>query len=595
MEPTPTTTALRLERLRAALRRHGLQAWIAGTGDPHLSEYLSARWRSRAWLSGFDGSAGTLVVTEKHAGLWVDSRYHQRAEAETAGAPITVFREGDPGVVDLATWLGEVLPNGSVVGFDPETVSASAQADLERRLQPRGLRPHAVAGLVDEVWVDRPQDVPAAIVHHPLAFSGEASADKLGRLRARVAELGATAMLVTALDDVAWLLNLRGSDVPRNPVALAYALVERERVRLFVHVDRVSDELRAALPGDVTLEAYGRVDAALRALPAGTALLVDPDRTNALLSHAASHVHTVPARSPIEAMKARKNAVELRGAAEAYLHDGVAFTRLLHWLDTTDVTRETERSAAEKLASFREGLPHYRGPGFETIVGYGSNSSVGHHKVNLDDPRPLAPASVVLIDAGAQFLPGTTDTTRTVALGPVTDAQRRTYTTVLKSLIRTSMARFPQGTQGYRLDAIARSVLWTEAFNCRHGIGHGIGSYLHVHEGPQRINAVSEVALELDHVTTCEPGVYFEGDYGVRLENVVVTVAAGSGAFGAFHGFETLTLCPFDANLIDVAMLTRPDIEWLDAYHERVRREIGPRLPEDARRWLDDRTAPLAA
>jgi Xaa-Pro aminopeptidase len=400
-------------------------------------------------------------------------------------------------------------------------------------------------------------------------------------------------MLVSALDEVAWLLNLRGADVPMNPVALAYALVGPEAVRLFVHVEGVADELRATLPGDVVLEPYAGVAAALRALPPGTTLLVDPDRTTAHLADAAGEARLVLAPSPVAAMKARKHAVELRGAAEAYLHDGVAFTRLLHWLDTTDVGRETERSVAEKLASFREGLPHYRGPGFETIVGYGSNSSVGHHKVDRDHPRPLAPTSVVLIDAGAQFLTGTTDTTRTVALGPVTAAQRRTYTTVLKSLIQTSTARFPEGTAGRRLDAIARSALWADGYECRHGIGHGIGSYLHVHEGPQRINTVSEVALELGHVTTCEPGVYFEGEYGVRLENVVVTVPAGSGPFGGFLGFETLTLCPFDARLIDVERLTGAEIAWLDAYHARVRERLGARLPEAARRWLEDRAAPL--
>ena len=583
----------RLHALRRAMRRHGVDAWIAGTGDPHGSEYLPERWRTRAWLSGFDGSAGTLVVTAREAGLWVDPRYHQRADAATASGRIAVFKEGNPGTVDAATWLGSLLPSGSAVGFDPECVSVSTLRDLERRLEPVSLRPKAMPGLIDEVWAGRPRDVPGAVVAHPLAFAGETAADKLRRLRARLEERGATAMLVSALDEVAWLLNLRGADVPMNPVALAYALVDRDAVRLFAHVDRVADELRAVLPADVALAPYEGVAAALGALPPGTALLADPDRTSVHLADAARRARLVLAPSPVAAMKASKNEVELRGATEAYLHDGVAVTRLLHWLDTTDVARETELSVAEKLEGFRGGLPHVQGPSFDTIVGYGPNSSVGHYKLDRERPQPLAPASVVLIDAGAQFLTGTTDTTRTVALGPVTDAQRHTYTTVLKSLIRVSSTRFPKGTTGQRLDAVARSVLWAERYECRHGIGHGIGSYLHVHEGPQRLNKVNDVAFEPGHVNSCEPGVYFEGDFGVRLENVLATVPAGSGAFGEFLGFATLTRCPFDARLIDVGWLTEDEIAWVDAYHARVREELGPRLPEDARRWLEARTASL--
>lgn len=575
------------------MQRHGVDAWIAGTGDPHGSEYLPPRWRTRAWLSGFDGSAGTLVATAADAGLWVDPRYHQRGEAATEGTATALFKEGKPGTPDIATWLGTVLAAGGMVGFDPASVTLSGLRELERRLAPAALRPVAVPGLIDEVWTDRPADAPAPVVAHPLAFAGEAAADKLRRLRVRLDALGATAMLVSALDEVAWLLNLRGADVPMNPVALAYALVERDAVRLFAHVERLSDELRATLPAEVALHPYEDVVAALRAVPAGTALLVDPDRTTALLADAATHARLVLAPSPVAALKARKNEVELQGAAETYLHDGVAFTRLLLWLDTADVARETELSAAERLASFREGLPHYRGPGFETIVGYGPGSSVGHYELDRERPRPLAAASVVLIDAGAQFLTGTTDTTRTVALGPVTDAQRRTYTTVLKSLIRLSTTRFPHGTTGRQLDAIARSVLWAEGFECRHGIGHGIGSYLHVHEGPQRMNKTSDVPIEPWFVTTCEPGVYFEGDFGVRLENVLVAVAAGSSTFGEFLGFETLTRCPFDVRLLDVARLTADEVAWVDAYHARVREDLGPFLPDDARRWLEERTTPL--
>jgi Xaa-Pro aminopeptidase len=393
-------------------------------------------------------------------------------------------------------------------------------------------------------------------------------------------------MLVTSLDETAWLLNLRGSDVPLNPVALAYTVVRPDTVELFVHEDRVTPHLRAALPTEVGLRPYDEIAACLRALPADTALLVNPAKTNALLHDATSHLQRVEAPSPVDAMKAKKNEVELRGAAVAYRRDGVALTRLLHWLATTDVSRENELSVSDKLEYFRSDLDDYRGPGFETIVGYGPNSSVGHYKLNRDNPQGLAPDSLLLIDCGAQFPQGTTDTTRTVTLGRPTPEHRQTYTTVLKSLIMLSSATFPTGTTGKRLDALGRFHIWSNGWECRHGIGHGVGSYLHVHEGPQRINKTNEVAFEVGHVNSNEPGVYFEGEFGVRLENVIATVPAGSGVFGEFLRFETLTLCPFDPRLIDVSALTVHEIEWLDSYHQRVVEELGPLLPDDVKEWL---------
>lgn len=588
--PNPTA---RLGRLRQSMQRHGVAAWLATTGDAHLSEYLSERWRARAWLSGFRGSAGRLVVTADRAGLWVDPRYHMRADTETAGAPIEVFKEGKPGTPDLAAWLVETLPRGSAVGFDPESVSVEALHALEARLAPAGLGAKACPGLLDEVWTDRPADEPAPVVDHPLRHAGEPAAEKLGRVRARLADLGAEGMLVTALDEVAWLLNLRGSDVPMNPVALAYCLVRGASAELFVHEAQVTPALRASLPPEVTLRPYDAVTAALAELPAGTRLLLDPAKTNVLLYDAAARLDRVLAASPVDAMKARKNETEIAGARQAHALDGAAVTRLLHWLATTDPSAETELSVSEKLQEFRAGLPDYRGPSFDTIVGFGPNSSVGHYQLNREDPQPLAATSVVLIDCGAQFPSGTTDTTRTVALGTPTPAEKRTYTTVLKSLIALGAARFPRGTTGQRLDALGRQHIWANGWECRHGIGHGVGSYLHVHEGPQRINKTNDVVFDVGHVNSCEPGVYFEGVFGVRLENMMTVAPAESGPFGEFLAFETLTLCPFDRDLIDPALLTAQEVAWLDAYHHRVREALSPLLPEEVRAWLVGRTAPL--
>lgn len=587
-------TSSRLARARQAMKSRGLSALLVPTGDAHLSEYISARWQTRAYLSGFRGSAGTLVVTADAACLWVDPRYHMRADNETAGAPITVFKQGNHGVPELVDWLKVSLAAGSTLGFDPEVVSAATLLDLRKSLTGGGVDVMATPGLVDETWPDRPAVKPAEVVEHPLEFAGESAASKLERLRKKLEEMGATAMLVAGLDEVAWLLNLRGGDVPLNPVALAFCVVDVEGVKLFTHLEQVSEGLRGALQPHVELLPYGSVADHLRATAASTALALDPARTNVELYEAAAHMQLVLAPSPVELMKATKNSVELQGAAKAHLQDGIAITKLLHWLSDVDPGTQTELSVALKLDALRSDLPGYRGRSFDTIVGSGPNSSVGHYKLDPINPQALRPNALLLIDCGAQFDYGTTDTTRTVVLGEPTSMQRRTYTTVLKSLIMLSSATFPKGTTGQRLDALARYHIWNQLWECRHGIGHGVGSYLHVHEGPQRVNKVNTVPFEPGMMNSCEPGVYFEGDFGVRLENVIVTAQAGEAVFGPFYRFDTLTPCPFDRNLIDEQLLDARETEWLNAYHQRVYETLAPHLDGNERAWLGVHTAPLS-
>ena len=589
-----TGVRARLTRLRRLMLEEGLDAWLAPTGDPHLSEYVADRWRTREWLSGFRGSAGTLVVTAGEACLWVDPRYHMRADTETAGSPIAVLKLGAEGTPDLPTWLERALAPGSTLGLDPATSSIAAVQELEARLKPRGVSIRAAAGLIDAAWTDRPASEPAAVVPHGLEFAGEPASAKLARLRAQLASLGATAMLVTALDEVAWLLNLRGADVPMSPVALAFCLVRQDSAELLVHEARVAPELRAHLPSEVAIRPYEDVAAHLRALPEGTALLVDPERTTLELHAAVRHARLILAPSPVQRMKARKNPVELTGAATAHLRDGLALTRLLHWLATSEPQTQTEITVAERLEALRRDLPDYRGPSFGTIVGFGPNSAVGHYASDPSAPQRLARDAMLLIDCGGQFQAGTTDTTRTIALGRATEAQVLAYTTVLKSLIALSRTTFPKGTTGQQLDAVARSHLWAHGWDCRHGIGHGVGSYLHVHEGPQRFSKTNDVALEPGMVSSCEPGVYFEGAFGVRLENTIATVPSTTTAFGAFYAFETLTLCPFDRALIAPEMLTVTERSWLDAYHRTVREALSPHLEPDVVRWLEAQTRPLA-
>lgn len=588
----PDTTS-RLSRARSAMRSRGIDFLVVPTGDAHLSEYISERWQVRAYLSGFKGSAGTLVVTPDVAGLWVDGRYHMRADSETAGTPITVFKLGRPGTPEWLDWLASAAQPGQTVGFDPEAVSASTLLTLRERLEERGSRVKASPGLINEVWPERPQGEPAAVVAHPAEFAGESAASKLERLRSRLKGYGATALLVTGMDEVAWLLNLRGSDVPLNPVPLAYCLVGMDYVKLFAHVDKVHGDLAATLLDDVELLPYSWLADHLARLPVDTVLALDPDRTNVSLFQAVERLELGTAASPIQLMKAVKNPVELEGARAAHVHDSVALTRLLHWLSVTDPAAQTELSVAQKLDELRAELPGYRGRSFDTIVGFGPNSAVGHYKLDPVNPQRLGPNALLLIDCGAQFQFGTTDTTRTVVLGEATPLQKRTYTTVLRSLIMLSSARFPKGTTGQRLDALARHHLWNELWECRHGIGHGIGSYLHVHEGPQRINKENSVPFEPGMMNSCEPGVYFEGDFGVRLENVIVTVPAGAADFGEFYGFETLTLCPFDRGLIEAEFLSPRETAWLNEYHRQVRDRLAPHLAREEREWLSEVTAAL--
>lgn len=583
----------RLDRLRSMMAKRGIQAWIATTGDAHLSEYIGERWQTRAWLSGFRGSAGTLVVTRDFAGLWVDSRYHQRADADTEGTPITVFKEGRPGTPELTAWLATNLPVGAVVGYDPETLSMEAFAEYQARFSPAGLEPRPAHGLIDEVWPDRPEEATAPIFAHPLEYAGETAESKLARLRKRVAGAGADAVLLTALDEIAWLLNIRGNDVPLNPVALAFCLVDAASVRLYVHLDRVDDALRASLPNEVEVCDYRAVAEGLAGLQATTALLLDPTRTSVALAQAAGHVRLVPHPSPVAHLKAVKNRTELAGAAAAHLQDGIGLTRLLHWLSECDVAAESEASVARKLEAFRAGLPECRGPSFNTIVAYGPHSSEGHYRTDPEDRQPLGTDGLLLIDCGSHFRYGTTDTTRTVALGDPTPEQRLAYTLVLKSLIGLSSARFPKGTVGKQLNALARAPLWRAGLDCPHGIGHGVGSYLHVHEGPQRIHPRNEEPFGPGMVNSCEPAVYFEGRFGVRLENVIVTSQDEANAFGEFYRFDTLTLCPFDPALIETGMLTKDEQAWLNEYHGRVERSLSPHLTERERAWLRQKTAPV--
>ncbi len=579
----------KIARLRQQMQMAGIAAWIVPTADPHQSEYVAPCWQDRAWLSGFAGSAGTVVVTQQECGLWTDPRYHIRAAAELAGSGITLFRFGEADVPSYATWLRQQLAAGSVVGFDGSRLSIAAVRELREAFEGTQITLTARHNLLDAVWLDRPTLPSNPIFLHDDSFAGESRTAKFQRVREQLQQHGAQAQLVTALDEVAWLCNLRGSDVAYNPVAICYALITQEAVCLFIDPRKLSDAVRATLSAEkITFAPYETIFSIADYLPEAATVLLDPDQTNeALYQVVAQTQRVVLAQSVIGRLKAIKNSAELAGMRQAHRRDGVAVVKWWHWLlQQTDDVVHTELTVAEKLAEFRALGDHYRGLSFGTIAGFGVHSAIGHYQTDPHAPPMIGKRGLLLIDSGGHYLDGTTDITRTIALGTPTAAEKHVATTVLKALIRLSRARFPAKTTGAALDTLAREPLWQQGYNCRHGIGHGVGSFLNVHEGPQRLSPRNNVPFEAGMVCTIEPGVYFEGRFGVRLENVVLTQRAGESEFGQFYQFETVTLCPFDLTLVDESLLTAEERTWLTTYHQHVVNTLSPYLTASERAWL---------
>jgi Xaa-Pro aminopeptidase len=586
----------KIAELRRLMAHYHIDAWIVPSTDPHQSEYPAERWKARAWLSGFKGSAGTVVVTQKKAGLWTDPRYHIRAVTELAGSGIDLFKFGQQGVPSYTEWLHQELETGSVVGFDGNVVSMSEYARLRKEFEKKSVTFVTQYDLVGMLWQDRPEIPGNPVFIHEDRFAGETRLSKIQRIRDELKKHATQVHLLTALDDIAWTFNIRGSDVEYNPVAVGYAAISEQEVHLFIQSDKVPADVMAILEKeDVVISEYEDVFSYLQKLPAGTALLVDPEKTICKLGS------SIPASCQVQEglsipylLKARKNEVELSGIRASQVRDGAALVKWMCWLDgQVGNVPHTEITVAEKLTEFRSQGEHFRGLSFGTICGYQANSAVGHYSSNPETVPSLFPDGILLIDSGAQYLDGTTDSTRTLTLGNPTSEQKQVYTIVLKCHIKLATHIFPKGTRGDQLDAIAREFLWQQGWNCRHGIGHGVGYFLNVHEGPQRFREDNAVPLALNMLTSNEPGVYFEGKFGVRLENLLVTVRREAAAFGEFYGFDTVSLCPFDLELVDVSLLGEEERNWLNEYHARVYASLSPLLTEDEQNWLRHETRPL--
>ena len=588
----------RVERLRSWMKENGISAFVFPSSDPHNSEYVAEHWKSREWISGFSGSAGTAVVTLEHAALWTDSRYFIAAEKELKGTDFQLMKLRVEGTPSVSEWLVRELSNyqKAVVGVDGNVNSFAEVSLMERELASKGnITVRTDADPMAELWTDRPVIPDNKVSLHPLEYSGESTSSKISRIRKQLADSGADGLLVTALDEIAWVLNLRGSDVHCNPVFVSYLLISPEKVVLYINNVKLLAEVKDYLTSEqIVVDAYEAVVDGLRSYE-GKSLLVDMSSTNYSLATAVPTEKLCEGVSPIASMKAIKNEAEQEGFRAAMLRDGVAVVKFLAWLKpAVEAGGQTEISLDERLTALRAEQPKFKGISFDTIVGYEEHGAIVHYEATPETDIPVEPHGLVLIDSGAQYLDGTTDITRTIALGEITEEQRRVYTLVLKGHIQLDMCRFPAGACGSQLDAIARVPMWREGYNYMHGTGHGVGSYLNVHEGPHQIRMEWRPApLQAGMTVTNEPGIYLEGKFGVRIENTLLIVPAETTPFGDFLKFETLTLAPIDTTPIVFDMLSEEEREWLNNYHQRVYESLKPYLTAVEQEWLRKATLPI--
>lgn len=586
----------RLAALREVMRRESIDAFIFPSTDPHNGEYVPAHWEGRKWISGFDGSAGTAVVTMDKAALWTDSRYFIAAEEQLQGTEFKLMKERVEGTPTISQWLGMSLShiNGAVVGLDGYVNAANEVRGLAEELRRQGgITIRTNFDPLDIIWKDRPEIPLSTVVQHPLEYSGETAESKLQRIRTAVKRSGAEALLVTALDDIAWTLNLRGSDVHCNPVAVAYLLIDVEKTILYINKVKLApsaaDALKAA---GVVVEDYGNVVEGLRHFD-GYNILLDPNQVNYALFSAVSAKKVVEAASPVPYLKCVKNEAEIRGFHSAMLRDGVAMVKFLHWLKpAVEAGGQTELTVEKKLTSLRAEQPLFKGVSFDTIAAYQEHGAIVHYEATPETDVELKPRGFLLLDSGAQYLDGTTDITRTIPLGPVTEEQKKVYTLVLKGHIQLELCKFPNHASGTQLDVLARQAMWKEGLNYMHGTGHGVGSYLNVHEGPHQIRMEWKPApLQAGMTVTDEPGLYLAGKFGVRIENTLIVKDFIETEFGKFLQFESLTLCPIDLDCADLDMLTAEEKQWLNDYHEMVFEKLSPLLNDEEKEWLKTNTA----
>ena len=585
-----------IEKLREYMNEAGVDAWMVNSSDYHDSEYPGDYFKQRSFLSGFTGSAGTLVVTVEEAGLWTDGRYFVQAAHQLEGSGITLYRMGQKGVPTIAEFLAEKLPENGCLGFDGRTVGQEYYLELKKTLEEKRIRFSLLEDLGDKVWEDRPAlSCEKVWILDAEKYSGMTAAEKLAKVRESMKKAGATVHLLTSLDDIAWLFNIRGGDVECNPVALSYAAVTMSDAVLFVQEKALDSEVRQALEAQgITIQPYNAIYDYTASIGESEAVMLESSRVNcAIYAGLPKQVKVINQMNPETVMKAVKNPVEQENIAKAHVKDGIAMVKFLYWLkQNIGKIPMTELSAAAYLDKKRSEQEGFLDLSFKTISAYGSNAAMCHYSATEETDTELKPEGFLLVDSGGQYMEGTTDITRTIVLGPLTEKQKFHYTLVLKGMIDLASARFIYGCTGAGMDILTRGPLWQYGLDYNHGTGHGVGYLLNVHEGPQRIHwnarGGAQTVIEPGMLTSDEPGIYLEGEYGIRTENLVVCKEADDNEYGRFLKFETVTLAPIDKEAIDISLMTPDEIGWLNQYHEKVYTVLSPYLEKEEADWLKE-------
>lgn len=587
----------KLINLRAAMQEQGIDAYLIPSGDAHKSEYVADRWKTRAWLTGFTGSAGLAIVTQEHAGLWTDSRYFLQAETQLADSGFVLHKQGIPHAPEHLAWLRDNLEEGDTVGCDGRQFSVGDVKNIRNKIKAKNAELVTDIDLIDDIWEDRPALPGDPIFAHPVEFAGKSRAEKLAEIRA---QMTADYYLVTALDEIAWAFNLRGYDVECNPVFYAFAVIGREQTWLFTNIEKVTVELTNILAADkIFLKPYVVIKTFLAGLHEEATVQYDKGTANIQLFESVRDGRAKAEKNIIQQLKAVKNPTEIEHTRRAMVKDGVALLRLYRWLEKTLPVRSIpETEVAEVLADFRSKQKDYYGESFDAIVGYKGNGAIVHYRAERATCADIEAEGILLLDSGGQYYDGTTDITRTVSLGGATDEEKFCYTRVLKGHIELAAAVFPVGTCGAQLDTLARMHLWQAGLNYGHGTGHGVGFFLNVHEGPQGfapnpVTSRGTTVFKPGMITSNEPGFYKDGAFGMRIENLILCVEAGENEYGKWLKFEDLTLFPIDTDLIDIQQMTAREIAWLNDYHAKVFAELSPELDREERAWLEAKTAKI--
>ncbi len=591
------TVPERLNALRALMKKHGMKAYIIPSSDYHQSEYVAEHWQERKWISGFTGSAGTVVVTEDEAGLWTDGRYFIQAEKQLQGSGIKLFKMFTPGVPEYFQWIAEKLQKGDTVGYDGRVISGQNAAMFEKFFAPKNIKSLISYDLVGELWDERPSLPDGSIFEHDTKYAGESRTEKIKKVRANMAERNATTYLLTTLDDVAWLFNLRGGDVPNSPVFSAFAIITMDKATLFTDTKKLDDNAVRSLKADgIIIKEYIDIERAAAAISAKEHVLMDPAKTAvSLISLIDKGAELIYERQLVTVMKSVKSPAEIKGMEASILRDSAALVKFLAWLDANKASGKiTEISATEKLRGFRSKMDLFMGTSFNTIAAYRDHAAMMHYSSTPETDCVLEEKDLFLVDSGGQYLDGTTDVTRTIAMGALDAEQKRDFTLVLKSHIALASCIFPEGTIGAQLDAIARRPVWDRMFNYGCGTGHGVGFFLNVHEGPQNLSPRDrEVTFKPGMNITIEPGIYLEDKYGIRTENMYYVAEAGETESGRFFKFINMTWVPIDIRAIDKELLTKSELKWLNDYHKKTCELIRPFLDEPEIKWLETMTKPL--